>query len=123
MWYQSASRNLPVPIISPTMNPPEKQFDESLRAMIEYGSVRGITEINATAAFISDKLNYTNELASVDSRNISKRIILKGSIERMINGMLRLELSLNDELNIINTNNYAGLKIKEPVLGRCCRRG
>jgi iron complex outermembrane receptor protein len=110
IWYQSAARNLPVPIISPALDPPEKQFDESLRAMFEYGSVRGITGLNATAAFISDKLNYTNGLASVDSRNLSKRIILKGRIERMINNMVRLELSLNDEFNIINTNNYAGLK-------------
>lgn len=115
IWYQTAARNLPVPIISPAMDPPEKQFDESLRAMIEYGSVRGITGINATAAFISDKLNYTNVLASVDSRNISKRIILKGKIDRMINSMLKLELSLNDELNIINTNNYAGLKLRNLV--------
>jgi len=112
MWFQSAARNLPVPIISPSMNPPEKQFDESLRAILEYRSVSGENDIKVTAAFISDKLNYTNELVSVDSRNLSKRIIMKGSIERMINNILRLELSLDDELNIINTNNYAGSKTR-----------
>ncbi len=110
MWYQSASRNLPVPIISQTMNPPEKQSDESLRAMLTYESAKGLTDIHFTAAFISDKLDYTNELASVDSRNLSKRIILKSGLERRINKMLKLEFALNDELNLINTNNYAGNK-------------
>jgi len=110
IWFQSAARNLPVPIISQTMDPPEKQFDESMRAMVEYGSVSGINKINITGAFISDKLNYINELASVDSRNNSKRIILKGTFERMIKNILRLELALNEELNIINTTNYSGLK-------------
>lgn len=112
MWYQSAARNLPVPIISQATNPPEKQFDESLRAMVEYESANVMSGINVTAAFISDKLNYVNELASVDSRNRSKRVILKGSIERMVNDILRLELSLNDEMDIINTNNYSGLKVR-----------
>ncbi|TFG44458.1 MAG: TonB-dependent receptor, partial [Bacteroidia bacterium] len=82
--------------------------DNSLRAMLTYGSARGITGINITAAFISDKLDYTNELASVDSRNHSKRIILKSRFDRRINEILKLEIALNDELNIINTNNYAG---------------
>jgi len=110
IWYQSAFRNLPVPIIIPTMNPPEKQSDESLRAMLTYGSEKGLTGIHLTAAFISDKLDYTNELASVDSRNLSKRIILKSGLQRRINKMLKLEFTLNDELNLINTNNYAGNK-------------
>jgi vitamin B12 transporter len=110
IWYQSASRNLPVPIISPTMNPPEKQSDESLRTMLTYVSTKGLTDIHFTAAFISDKLDYTNELASVDSRNLSKRIILKSDLQRRVNKMLKLEFTLNDELNLINTNNYAGNK-------------
>ena len=44
IWFQSAARNLPVPIISQTMDPPEKQFDESMRAMVEYGSVSGFNK-------------------------------------------------------------------------------
>ena len=110
IWYQSAFRNLPVPIIIPTMNPPEKQSDESIRAMLTYGSEKGLTGIHFTAAFISDKLDYTNELASVDSRNLSKRIILKSGLQRRINKIMKLEFTLNDELNLISTNNYAGNK-------------
>lgn len=112
MWYQSASRNLPVPIISPTMNPPEKQSDESLRAMLTYGSHKGLNDLNLTAAFVSDKLNYSNELVSIDSRNLSRRIILKGSLERRINKMLKLEFAVDDELDLVSTNNYKGSKIR-----------
>ena len=59
------------------MNPPEKQDDESLRAMVAYETSRGLTDFDITAAFISDRMIYENEVASVDSRNISKRFILK----------------------------------------------
>lgn len=117
MWYQSASRNLPVPIVSPTMNPPEKQSDESLRTMLTYGSCKGLNDINLTVAFISDKLDYSNELASVDSRNLTKRIILKSSLERRINKMLKLEFAFDDELDLINTNNYAGSKARNLASG------
>jgi len=112
LWYQSASRNLPVPITSPTMNPPEKQHDESLRAMFTYDYLRGLTDLNFTAAFISDKLDYTNTLASVNSDNLSRRIILKGEIERRINSVLKVEFAFNNELNIVNTNNYEGIKVR-----------
>ncbi len=110
IWYQAASRNLPVPIVSPTMNPPEKQSDQSLRTMLTYGSHKGLNDIHLIAAFISDKLNYSNELASVDSRNLSNRIILKSSLERRINKMLNLEFKFDNELDLISTNNYTGNK-------------
>ena len=111
LWYQSAGRNLPVPITSPTMNPSEKQKDESLRAMFTYGYLNGMTEFNVTAAFISDKLEYTNELASVNSRNSSRRIIVRSDFDRRINEILKVEFALNNELNIVNTNNYTGIKV------------
>jgi len=111
-WYQSASRNLPVPIISPTMNPPEKQNDESIRALITYGFLNGTTDLNFTAALISDKLEYTNEIASVKSGNFSKRIVLRNNIVHRINEILKVEIALNNELNIVNTNNYAEGKIR-----------
>ena len=94
------------------MNPPEKQSDESLRAMLTYRSNKGLNDVNLTAAFISDKLDYSNELASINSRNLSRRIILKSSLERRINKMLKLEFALDDELDLVSTNNYAGSKIR-----------
>jgi len=110
MWYQSADRNLPVPIVSPAMNPPEKQSDESLRAMLTYGYQKGQNNLNLTAAFISDNLDYLNELASIDSRNHSGRIILKSSLERRINKLLKLEFAIDNELDLVKTNNYEGSK-------------
>lgn len=110
MWYQSADRNLPVPMVIPTMDPPEKQSDESLRAMLNYGYHKGQNNINFTAAFISDKLDYSNKLASIESRNHSGRIILKSSFEQRVNNLLKLEFALDDELDLVNSNNYEGSK-------------
>lgn len=112
LWYQSASRNLPVPITSPTMNPSEKQHDESLRAMVSYACLKGLTDLNFTAAFISDRLDYTNVLASVNSRNLSRRIMLKSDIESRVNNILKVDFAFCNELNIVNTNNYTGVKIR-----------
>ncbi len=110
LWYQSASRNLPVPIISPTQNPPEKQDDESLRAMVSFTSNKNIADIGITAAFIADRLLYNNELASIRSVNNSRTFTLKGSYKRRINDFLSMEVAFNDELSHVSTSNYNGNK-------------
>lgn len=110
LWYQSATRNLPAPIISPTQNPPEKQDDESLRAMVSFTSDRNIADIGITAAFIADRLRYNNELASIRSVNNSRTFTLKGSYKRRINDYLLMEAAFNDELSHVSTSNYNGNK-------------
>lgn len=112
LWYQSASRNLPAPIIIPTQNPPETQSDESLRAMVSYTSDLNIADISLTAAFTSDRLRYNNELASVRSVNNFQNFTLKGSYKRRINGFLLMVASFNDELSYVRTSNYEGNKSK-----------
>lgn len=114
-WYQKASRNLPVPITSPAINPPEKQKDESFRAMLTYETLKRRADINVTAAFVSDRLDYKNELASVDSRNTGNKIILKGDLGKSINELIRVKFSAGNELNIVNSNNYAGNIVRNIV--------
>lgn len=110
LWYQSAARNLPVPIIIPSLNPPEKQNDESLRSMLAYDYQLNKTRLNLTSAFISDRLDYTNEQASVDSRNSLNRIIVKGTFNRLISSVLNLRFAAGNELDLVKTNNYDGRK-------------
>lgn len=116
-WYQSADRNLPVPIIASTLNPCEKQNDESLRAMITYETLKGSNDLSFTTAYISDKLNYKNEVVSVDSRNNSERLLLKGDLDRRINKLLRVQFSISNELTRIRTNNYADEKVRNMLTG------
>lgn len=116
-WYQSANRNLPVPIISSALNPCEKQNDESLRAMITYETSKGSNDLNITAAYISDKLDYKNEVVSVDSRNHSERLLLKGDLDMSITKLLRVQFSVSNELTRIRTNNYAGEKVRNMLSG------
>ena len=95
LWYQSASRNLAVPVITPSINPPEKQDDESLRAMVTYETSRGLTDFDITAAFISDRMIYENEVASVISRNYSKRFLLRSVLENSVNEIPRVKICLH----------------------------
>jgi len=107
-WYQSASRKLPSPIISPTASQPETQSDESFRAMISWNNDRKSGEMGLTAAFVSDRLLYDNKPASVHSTNKSGKITLKGNYKRRVSEILSMEASLNDELSLVTTNNYDG---------------
>jgi len=111
-WYQSALRNLPVPMTSQPLDPCEKQDDESLRSMINYLISGDKTDISVVGAFISDKLNYTNEVVSVNSRNLSRRIILKSDIENRINSKTKIRIGFTEEMNIIRTNNYVESKTR-----------
>jgi vitamin B12 transporter len=111
-WYQKASRILPVPVITQAMNPPENQDDESLRAMVTYESSMRAADLNITGAFISDKLDYNNEIAGVTSRNHSKRILLKSELENRIGEIWKVRFAVSNDFNIVNTNNYEAEKTR-----------
>lgn len=105
-WYQSADRNLPVPITIPAMNPPEKQYDESFRSMVSIETTRKETEYRITGAFISDYLHYQNQSVSIDSRNLSRNAVLRTSVNKKLGNSTRLRFDFNDEINLIKSNNY-----------------
>ncbi len=111
-WYQSAFRNLPVPMTTQPLNPCETQDDESLRSMISYQISGDKRDINVIGAYISDKLNYTNEVASVNSRNLSRRLIIKGDLENRLGAKTRIRIGFTEEMNIIRTNNYFETKAR-----------
>lgn len=111
-WYQSANRNLPVPITVPVMNPPEKQYDESFRSMVDFETKRKETEYKITGAFISDYLHYTNQSVSIDSRNLSRNAVFRASVSKTLGNSTRLRIDFNDELNLINSNNYISKRIR-----------
>ncbi|NMC37026.1 MAG: TonB-dependent receptor plug domain-containing protein [Bacteroidales bacterium] len=111
-WYQSANRNMPVPITVPTLNPPEKQYDESFRSMVNIETTRKETEYKITGAYISDYLHYTNQSASTDSRNLSRNAIFRASISKGLGNSTRFRFDFNDEINLINSNNYISNRIR-----------
>ena len=112
IWYQSASRSLPSPIIIPDSDPPEKQDDESLRAMIEYTRDKGASEFGITAALLSDRLLYVNETASVNSSNRVSRYIIKGDAGFRVGKRTDIGLVLSNELTSVLTNNYGENRIR-----------
>jgi outer membrane cobalamin receptor len=109
-WYQSEFRNIPVPMTTQPLNPCENQRDESFRTMLNYNTERGRTDLDVVAAYISDKLNYSNAVASVDSRNESGRMILKSDLKRSIGEKSSIRIGLTGEMNFVRTNNYSGSK-------------
>jgi vitamin B12 transporter len=106
IWYQSASRNLPASMLTQQVNSGEKQFDESLRTMLNYDVFRGRNDFFLTGAWILNRLNYSNTLASIDSRNLSETLILKTGMNSQIGNNMKLKLVLDEDLSVIRSNNY-----------------
>ncbi len=112
LWYQSASRNLPVPLSMLSMDQGEKQDDRSLRALVSVESLDKSTDYIVSAAFVADRLTYTNRLASINSENKAGSLIMKGVIMPEISDLLRLKILFDNELNFINSNNYQGKRTR-----------
>ena len=106
IWYQSTNRNLSGSTLTQKVNTGEKQFDESLRTMLNYDIFRGSSSYSLAGVWMMNRLNYYNRLASIDSRNCSETFIIKGGLERRIGENNVLKINLNDEMNLINSDNY-----------------
>jgi vitamin B12 transporter len=109
-WYQNENRNIPVPIVNQQPENGEKQNDESLRTMINYGRYNVNSDYNSSLSWFSEKLDYKNPQLSVDSKNISNTIIFKSGFDKIIKEKTRLSILFNNELSIVNSVNYNGNK-------------
>ena len=103
-WYQSADRDLPGSTLYGYAG--EKQSDNSFRSLLNYDIVDGKKEYFAAAAWMLSNLNYTSRLYSIDSRNKADNFVLKGGMTTPLGEYSRLKIILNEELNIIKSNNY-----------------
>jgi outer membrane cobalamin receptor len=110
MWYQKADRNIPLPIVNQQPDQGENQKDEFLRTMINYNGYSGKTDHSASVSWFSEKLNYLNPLLSVNSKNTTNTIILKSGIETIVLNKTRFSFSFSDEISIVNSGNYSGIK-------------
>jgi outer membrane cobalamin receptor len=106
VWYENSDRNLPSSMLNQQPNIKETQSDESLRSMVNYDHYGSVNKYNFTGAWMMNRLNYTNSLASIDSRNISESLVLKTSMQRHIDEYTNLKVTLNEEVNYVKSNNY-----------------
>jgi hypothetical protein len=106
IWYQSADRNLPGSILVQPHNSGEKQFDESLRTMLEFTGDRGTVNYFVKGAWVYDRLDYINQIASIDSKNISESGVIRAGAGLNAGKKTRLDFLLDEEMNIVRSNNY-----------------
>ncbi len=106
IWYESTHRNLPSSLLIQQPNLNETQFDEALRTMLDFDGVAGKFNYNITGAWMMNRLNYYNSLASIDSRNQSQTMTFKTGIESHIGAFTLLKVNLSEEFNFIRSNNY-----------------
>lgn len=110
VWYQKSDRNLPASMLTQQSYEGESQLDEFLRTMVDYNHHNLNTKYDISFSWFSDKLNYFNPSASIDSRNHSNTLIAKGDIETLLGEKTRLRFIINNELNQVRSVNYSNSK-------------
>ena len=108
IWYESAGRNLPSSVLVQQPGLKETQQDESLRTMITYDHFGNADNISVSGAWIKNRLDYANSLASIDSRNSSGTVVFRAALDHDKRKGIRLKATLEESLNMISSNNYDG---------------
>lgn len=104
-WYQASERDLPGSTNYGYSG--ESQSDDSFRSMLSYDFTKGKNEFFTTAAWLSSNLNYKCTLYDIISDNKSNTLVLKAGMTSPIGEYSRLKIVLSNELNSVETNNYA----------------
>jgi outer membrane cobalamin receptor len=110
VWYQASERNIPGSMLTLQPNSGESQFDESFRTIMNYDFSRRKSNLSVTAAWVLNRLNYLNHLASIDSKNLSETLTLKASFENQIGESTKLKIVLDEQNGAVKSNNYYDLK-------------
>jgi vitamin B12 transporter len=110
VWYQASDRNLPGSMLTSQPNSGESQFDESLRTILNYDFSKRKSNFSFTGAWVYNRLNYLNHLASINSKNLAETLTLKASFENQISESARIKLVLDEQSGSVNSNNYYSRK-------------
>jgi vitamin B12 transporter len=110
LWYQNSFRNIPVPITNQQPDNGENQEDEFLRSILSYSGYKAKTDYSVSLSWFSDNMIYKNPLLSINSKNLSNTVNLKGGIGKKLNDKNSLDISFNEEYCVINSVNYDGNK-------------
>lgn len=112
VWFQSSDRNLPSMILMPQDGNKESQRDEFLRVLVNHNFYSKKSNLDFSVAWLRERLDYRNSLASINSRNLSNTLLLKGGLEALISEKTRLKIQINNELNSVSSVNYSELKTR-----------
>jgi outer membrane cobalamin receptor len=105
-WYQSAHRNLPSSLLTQPSETGETQYDQSVRTIINLDIDKEKNKYFVTGAWIMNRLDYNNRLASIASRNLSDLFTAKAGYTSLPGSNFKFNFILKEELNIIKSNNY-----------------
>ena len=112
IWYQTTKRDLPASMLVQQTGDGERQLDEFFRTMIDYNHYDLNTDYDMSLSWFSDRLDYFNPVASIESRNHSNTIIARGGIETALGEKTKVKFVLNNELNSVRSVNYNDLRLR-----------
>jgi iron complex outermembrane receptor protein len=74
--------------------------------MLSLDVPNGKSKLSFTAAWVMDRLNYMDPIATIDSRNLSEMLTLKAGYENILGDYSKLKITVDEKSNVINSNNY-----------------
>ena len=115
IWLQENNRAIPQPIVVQLTPGNEHQDNQFVRTMFEWKNIGNNYKIVSKFAWSYDYLNYTNQIATINS--INKVNSLTGNINYKYthSDKLNFNIGLNCEKNTVNSNNYLDKKERNLV--------
>lgn len=111
-WYMASDRNLPTILLNTGQPAGERQNDVSTRYLVSHERYNSGRTFKVSAAFISDRLNYVNKLASIDSYNRSDRLNLTGRSDILHNGRSHIKVTIDHDLTRVRSVNYNSIRTR-----------
>ena len=105
-WLQHSDRDLPA-----AMNASESQQhqqDESYRTNLRWAVSHGNKLIFLRAAFLADKMHYTNPQAYIDAHYLTRTALLETEYNWFVSAKTRLGIAANSSVDMATIESYQG---------------
>jgi iron complex outermembrane receptor protein len=107
VWYNAAERSLPSSILVNHVPGSESQTDEAIRTYLSYSGYGSEAAFDASLSFCSEKLNYFNRQAGIESLNNISTFRINGATEFRAGNKTFIKLSANNEMNFVRSVNFS----------------
>lgn len=117
VWYNTADRELPGPIVS-GLNSEENQYDEQFRAAIILKNYSMPVVTGFKAAFTNDYIFYSNPIAGIESATTGRSLFFSSSAEKNIGVSSKIRVEISDRYGSVNSLNHDGYRSQNNLVTR-----
>jgi len=114
LWIQNANRQIP-PGLS-TVNTGAEQHDQSIRISVDQVYYKHHNQFSWRAAYLDDKINYSDSLRSLQSNTSSKSLITEVEYKFNLSNLLTGNIGVNNTYNTAIGASYSKVEMNRTAL-------